>query len=568
MDGYIKIGTEIDATSFDAQIDYIEAQLKEIEYQIKQADMGFEVGDTQKLEAQYEKLINQLVKLRQKQADLGKVDFSGVKKSVDKIGDSISNVLKKVTRWGLAVIGIRTAYNAVRNAISMVSSKNEEIASQFDVMKNAIANTLLPVVQQIVNWLAKMMIYINYIVKALTGKTLFDFDKAFEDAKDNAGKTEKSVKNIGKQMAGFDEMNVLNDTSANSSGASVGINKIENPFEGWEKVEIPDWVDKIAEFGKWVLENWEQVVGLLLLTKLVIDLFTGNWIGVLIDFILFVILSIPQIIEAVKNIWDVLTDIGAWLIGVLVDTIKIVITMAISKITEIIDTIIKIWEIGEKIFGLIKDFVVSVFKGIIDIATKTIDSIINFFKKLPGNIKTIFTNIVNTIKNVFKVIVSWVDKNIVQPISKLFEGMVEGLGKIFDGIKNTIIGIVNVFIKAINGVIKGLNKISVKVPDWVPEFGGKKWGFNLKEVKEIKLAKGGIINNPGRGVPLTSNVVGGEVTREGVIPYTDAQFMQELGSAIGKYITINANITNTMNGRVISREMKKIQNADDFAFNG
>lgn len=261
MDGYIKIGTEIDATSFDAQIEYIESQLEEIEHKIKQADMGFEVGDTQKLEAQYEKLINQLTKLRQKQADLGKVDFSGVKKSVDKIGDSVSNVLKKVTRWGLAVIGIRTAYNAVRNAISMVSSKNEEIASQFDVMKNAIANTLLPVVQQIVNWLAKMMIYINYIVQALTGKTLFDFDKAFEDAKNNANKTEKSVKNIKKQLAGFDEMNVLNDASANSSGANVGINKIENPFEGWQEVEIPDWVDKVAEFGKWVIENWEQVVG-------------------------------------------------------------------------------------------------------------------------------------------------------------------------------------------------------------------------------------------------------------------------------------------------------------------
>ena len=170
MDGYIKIGTEIDATNFDAQIEYIESQLEEIEEKIKQADMGFEVGDTQKLEAQYEKLINQLVRLRQKQVDLGKVDFSGVKKSVDKIGDSVSRVLKKVTRWGLAVIGIRTAYNAVRNAIGMVSSRNEQIASQFEVMKNALANTLLPVVQQIVDWLAKMMVYINYIVKSLNGR--------------------------------------------------------------------------------------------------------------------------------------------------------------------------------------------------------------------------------------------------------------------------------------------------------------------------------------------------------------------------------------------------------------
>jgi hypothetical protein len=43
--------------------------------------------------------------------------------------------------------------------------------------------------------------------------------------------------------------------------------------------------------------------------------------------------------------------------------------------------------------------------------------------------------------------------------------------------------------------------------------------------------------------------------------------MQELGESIGKYITINANITNTMNGRVISRQLQKIQGNQDFAYN-
>ena len=43
--------------------------------------------------------------------------------------------------------------------------------------------------------------------------------------------------------------------------------------------------------------------------------------------------------------------------------------------------------------------------------------------------------------------------------------------------------------------------------------------------------------------------------------------MQILGENIGKYITINANITNSMNGRVISRILQQIQNDRDFAFN-
>ena len=32
-------------------------------------------------------------------------------------------------------------------------------------------------------------------------------------------------------------------------------------------------------------------------------------------------------------------------------------------------------------------------------------------------------------------------------------------------------------------------------------------------------------------------------------------------------VNINANITNTMNGRVISRELQKVNNTNDFAFN-
>ena len=47
-------------------------------------------------------------------------------------------------------------------------------------------------------------------------------------------------------------------------------------------------------------------------------------------------------------------------------------------------------------------------------------------------------------------------------------------------------------ISGINLVIKGLNKIHLDVPDWVPGFGGKSFGINIPEMKKIEyLAKGG-----------------------------------------------------------------------------
>ena len=105
-----------------------------------------------------------------------------------------------------------------------------------------------------------------------------------------------------------------------------------------------------------------------------------------------------------------------------------------------------------------------------------------------------------------------------------------------------------------NGLIKVINKVP---------------GINLGTLPTFnfpRLAKGGIISYPGAGVPVGS-AIGGERGMEGVIPLTDSQQMALLGETIGKYITINASITNTMNGRVISRELQKINNESDFAFN-
>ena len=59
----------------------------------------------------------------------------------------------------------------------------------------------------------------------------------------------------------------------------------------------------------------------------------------------------------------------------------------------------------------------------------------------------------------------------------------------------------------------------------------------------------------------------GERGAEGVIPLTDSQAMETLGEAIGRYININATVINKMNGRTISRELKKIISNQDFAYN-
>jgi hypothetical protein len=70
------------------------------------------------------------------------------------------------------------------------------------------------------------------------------------------------------------------------------------------------------------------------------------------------------------------------------------------------------------------------------------------------------------------------------------------LGSIVSGAKGVINGLIGMFegmangvIKGINAIVRGLNKISFNVPDWVPGIGGRKLGFNIREISQINIPR-------------------------------------------------------------------------------
>ena len=125
----------------------------------------------------------------------------------------------------------------------------------------------------------------------------------------------------------------------------------------------------------------------------------------------------------------------------------------------------------------------------------------------------------------------------------------EVLNKVIASIEN----ILNTPINAINGLIDKIRKVAPGLQ-------------KLQKFSFPRLAKGGIINMPGRGV-MVGSAIGGESGAEGVIPLTDSQQMELLGEAIGKHISVNNVVPVYLNGRQIAREVN-ISNAErDFAFN-
>ncbi|WP_432408561.1 hypothetical protein [Wukongibacter sp. M2B1] len=78
-------------------------------------------------------------------------------------------------------------------------------------------------------------------------------------------------------------------------------------------------------------------------------------------------------------------------------------------------------------------------------------------------------------------------KEAFSPIGKFFEG-------IWEGVKTGFKSFINFFIAGINKVISGVNSVKVKVPDWVPKYGGEEFGIKIPELPTF--AKGGIATGP------------------------------------------------------------------------
>lgn len=559
MDGHVVIGTDLDTKSFDAEIRYVESRLQEIEHKLKQADMGFEVGDTVKLEAQYSSLSKQLDKLNQKQADLNKTDLSNVQKSIDNIGKSTSNTIKNVARWALGIFAIESAYGFVRQAMSSVSQYNEQIATDVEYIRFALGSMLQPIIEGLIQLVFRLLTYINYIANAWFGVNLFAnaSSKAMETSAKSMEKGSKSAEKMKKSLAGFDEMNVMSDTSA-GGGAGGGVGGGSGlPSMDLSKLqgEVPEWVKWIAENKDIVIAGLLGIAGGLVAINLGLTAIQGIGVGVALAGIILAIQSLIKFLQdpTFENFTNIIIGIGTAIIGVgiIISSIPLIVA---GVIAVIVATIIKNY-----------DYIMGLFNKLINwFETDFVNALRYLFGPVGDIIAAPFIFAVNVMKGAFEGLFGGI-KKIVTGIIQIFKGdFKNGFMNVFSGLKDILLAPFNALVSGINSLIRGVNRIRFDVPDWVPGFGGKKFGFNIPQIP--RLAVGGIVNMPGRGVPI-GGAIAGESGREGVIPLTDSQAMETLGQAIGRYITINANITNTMNGRVISRELQKINNNSDFAKN-
>lgn len=136
-------------------------------------------------------------------------------------------------------------------------------------------------------------------------------------------------------------------------------------------------------------------------------------------------------------------------------------------------------------------------------------------------------------------------ESIVNAVGKYFtkEYWTEKFDGIKQGMKNALNGVIGFVEKAVNWIVKQLNKISIDIPDWVPVVGGKKFGFNLKEVKLQRLAKGGIVDS-------ATYAMIGEAGKEAVVPLeNNTEWMDKLAERLASQINTPSRLVLNVDGR-------------------
>ena len=507
------------------------------------------------------------VNLQKQQAQV-----SQLKKGFQKVNTSVSSSIKHIGRLALGIISVASAYRLMSSASSTLGQYDEQYVTNLEYIRYLIAQAIAPALKYVVNLASTLLSYLNYILNAWFGITLFSKNsaKSFMNAKNSTGGISKNTGKIKKdlQTTPFDEMNILTDTSDSGTSGGTGGGAIAPSIDpSMLQGEVPDWLKWIADNKDLILSIMAGITAGLLAWKLGLDAIKALGIGLLIAGIIYTIESLLGYLQdpGWENFGKIIQGIGLAILGVGV-IIGSVPLMVAGAIVLIIGTIVKYWEQIKAFFQkgidwlesksdwihkMFGDTIGDLYDFIVDILQDTLNS----FDGLFNGIKTIFDGIIKLVKGVFTG--DW---------KTAWEGLKQITKGVFDSLRAIAKWPLNMIISGLNTLIRGANRIHFNIPDWVPGIGGKQFGFNIPQIP--KLAKGTILNAPGRGVPVAGGTaLAGEAGREAYLPLSDTQLLEELGSTIGKYINLNATIPIYVGNRQIAREIKRINAESDFAFN-
>lgn len=200
-----------------------------------------------------------------------------------------------------------------------------------------------------------------------------------------------------------------------------------------------------------------------------------------------------------------------------------------QKLGEVRTQVMNSWNAIKEYFNtnIAPKFTVSYWNGKFDTIRAAASTKLN-------EAKTTITNIWNSIK-------SWFNSSVAPKFTSSY--WTSKWSTIKDGARNAFNGVLDIVEKAVNRIIDKINTLSWKIPDWVPNVGGKTFGFNFKRISIPRLAEGGITVGS-----TLANI--GENGREAVLPLDrNTQWMDQLADRLASRMNPQTRVVLKVNER-------------------
>ena len=148
------------------------------------------------------------------------------KSSMDDMGNSVNNLVKKLRMTTLALLGTRGAFTAIRKAVSEYMAYDTALAKTLQQDWAILGSLIAPILERIIGLFSTLVSYIATFIKMLTGVDLVAKanKKSLSGVGASAGGTAKKVKELSDELGNlqkFDDLNVV-DFPKNSGGSSGG----------------------------------------------------------------------------------------------------------------------------------------------------------------------------------------------------------------------------------------------------------------------------------------------------------------------------------------------------------
>lgn len=298
LDGELTIN---DADLKEAETDY-NFLLKEL--QVNPLEFDFESPSLIKFNTMIDNVLNGLKRTGEEAEDTGdKIDDMGKK------AEGAARTSTKLNLMGRMFSQIKNTIAAAINPLNnfrklwnnIIMTDDSKFGNTFKTIAANIQTALTPVFERIAQWIINLIGYINVFVKALSGGKTDLFAKTSK----SAASTAKSMKEVNKQLAGFDEINDISESSGGSSSdgtENVGI--VEPNLNG-------EWVKKLTEWGEEVGKVWTKITEFF--TTLKDNIGTIGTIALALGSVVLVFVLLNKVLG---NVTGPLLSIGVVLVGI------------------------------------------------------------------------------------------------------------------------------------------------------------------------------------------------------------------------------------------------------------